>query len=101
MRVDDDAPSVMNIELKASTTAEMNEIVLTVEVKCQGEDGKTVTAWTDSTKVLSLPKTKPLPRGPKAARVIGSKAKPIFDKFRADVVQARARAKTESKAEQE
>lgn len=89
------APDVMEIDMSLATEKDLLSVVLSARLKCPAPNGKTVTAWEKSEKVLSGNPKKMNPA--MVLRVlnanVGKIADKFFEQFAADVKRARERAR--------
>ena len=90
----DQAPAVMEIELKAATVKDQFTVVMSASLKCPSKSGKTVTVWTKSKQVLAGdPKKMRSDQVLKVLKANASKfAGEFFDQFEDDVRQVREKA---------
>ena len=87
-------PNVMEVGLNLANEKAKINVVLSAELKCPAQDGKVVTVWKKSEKILSINAAKMNPAS--VVRVLNSiaskSADKFFEQFSADVKRARAKA---------
>ncbi len=90
----DQAPAVMEIELKAASAQDQFSVTMIANLKCPAKNGKTVTVWTKSKQVLAGDPRKM--RSDQVLKVLKTNASKFagefFDQFEDDVRQIRDKA---------